>query len=84
MGCAGKAGARNVDQIAPAFLRRASWSGFCFMVVLPSGLRARVQTTVIVAATRERDQRRVPWSLSWRRGRSGWPGAPPCYNDSST
>lgn len=28
--------------------------------------------TVIVAATREHDQQRVPWSLAWRRGPRGW------------
>ena len=28
--------------------------------------------TVIVAATREHAQQRVPWSLAWRRGPSGW------------
>jgi hypothetical protein len=28
--------------------------------------------TVIVAATREREQRRVPWSLAWRRAPGGW------------
>lgn len=27
---------------------------------------------VSVAATRERDQRRVPWALAWRRGPGGW------------
>lgn len=28
--------------------------------------------TVVVAATRDHDQRRAPWSLSWRRGPRGW------------
>jgi hypothetical protein len=28
--------------------------------------------TVIVAATREHDQQRVPWSLAWRQGPRGW------------
>ncbi len=28
--------------------------------------------TVVVAATREHDERRVPWSLAWRRGPRGW------------
>jgi hypothetical protein len=28
--------------------------------------------TVVVAATRNHDQQRAPWSLSWRRGPRGW------------
>jgi hypothetical protein len=28
--------------------------------------------TVIVAATRERDQQREPWTLAWQRGPRGW------------
>ena len=28
--------------------------------------------TVIVAATREHDQQREPWSLTWRGGARGW------------
>jgi hypothetical protein len=48
---------------------------------LPRDLRAEpvcdgpepgAPTTVIVAATREHDQQRVPWSLAWRRGPRGW------------
>jgi hypothetical protein len=48
---------------------------------LPRDLRAEAvcderdpaaPATVIVAATRERDHQRVPWSLAWRRGPRGW------------
>ena len=48
---------------------------------LPRDLRAEpvcdeqdpaAPATVIVAATREHDQQRVPWSLAWRRGPRGW------------
>jgi hypothetical protein len=34
--------------------------------------RAAPPATVIVAATRERDGQRVPWSLTWRRESRGW------------
>jgi hypothetical protein len=48
---------------------------------LPRDLRAEpvcdardpaAPATVIVAATREHDQRREPWALAWRRGPRGW------------
>jgi hypothetical protein len=48
---------------------------------LPSGLRADpvcdersagAPGVVIVGATQERAESRVPWSLSWRRGARGW------------
>ena len=48
---------------------------------LPRDLRAEpvcderdpaAPATVIVAATREHDQQREPWTLAWRRGTRGW------------
>jgi hypothetical protein len=48
---------------------------------LPRDLRAEpvcderdptAPATIVVAATRENDQQRVPWSLAWRRGPRGW------------
>ena len=38
----------------------------------PVARRIAAPATVIVAATREHDGQRVPWSLTWRRESRGW------------